>query len=170
MHVSKQHLLFPDMEVHVTARISPPSKELGEDGPTTPPKSYGMRKRASTSFFTLNGEGGGGEQGNSCQMPHHSERLTADEVEPWQRFPFIERGYRRAGLTAGQSILSLFGPTLHNETLNAWTMILSVVAGIGLFFYYFVLDPTAPSWDSWDATPFYALLLGQVAHAPAAIG
>jgi hypothetical protein len=50
--------------------------------------------------------------------------LTADAVEPWQRFPYLTRGYRRGGnyVSCACSL-----PRLHNETFNAWTMVIRCV-------------------------------------------
>jgi predicted membrane channel-forming protein YqfA (hemolysin III family) len=56
--------------------------------------------------------------------------LRADEAAPWQRLPFITRGYRQGGGGHRSALLSQF--RLHNETLNAWTVLLTLAVGTGL--------------------------------------
>lgn len=85
--------------------------------------------------------------------------LTADQVEPWQRFPHLNYGYRKGG-----NYLSCLGSlfALHNETFNAWTVILSVIAGNVLF-----LDTVSRLRCSWlDFSPFLIAYLGQALHGP----
>ena len=49
-------------------------------------------------------------------------------------------------------------------------MVASVVAGVFMFTRCYLLNPDAPRLGSWDSSPFLAMLFGQLAHAPAAIG
>lgn len=49
-------------------------------------------------------------------------------------------------------------------------MVASVVAGTLMFTRCYALNPAAPRLWTWDSTPFLAMLFGQLAHAPAAIG
>ncbi|KAG2500355.1 hypothetical protein HYH03_001929 [Edaphochlamys debaryana] len=89
--------------------------------------------------------------------------LTAEQVEPWQRFPYLNYGYRRGG-TYLQCLLSLF--SLHNETVNAWTTLLSVVMGVVLFF-----DTVSSLRCSWiDFSPFLLAWAGQTLHGPLSVG
>lgn len=95
--------------------------------------------------------------------------LRADEVEPWQRFPYLLRGYR-AGGTVRSCMMSAFAR--HNETLNVWTMVLSLLAGIVLCAWSLATAvATVPGGiASWaDVTPYAALLLGQALHTPASV-
>ncbi|GFR41577.1 hypothetical protein Agub_g2298, partial [Astrephomene gubernaculifera] len=89
--------------------------------------------------------------------------LTSDQVEPWQRFPYLKYGYRRGG-SYTQCLLSLF--SLHNETVNAWTTLLSVIMGFVLF-----LDTVSHLRCSWlDFSPFLAAWIGQTLHGPLSCG
>eukprot|EP00198_Chlamydomonas_reinhardtii_P009388 XP_001698725.1 predicted protein [Chlamydomonas reinhardtii] len=89
--------------------------------------------------------------------------LRAEEVEAWQRFPFLRHGYRRGG-SYWECLMSLF--TLHNETVNAWTTFLSILMGLLLF------ASTASSLScSWlDFSPFFAAWIGQTLHGPLSCG
>ena len=170
-----------DMEVHMTLRgvsckgeIAKPATSQGDtpsdtaDAPRTPLNTSWLRKRASVeklygyNELTLEQEGA-----KNVDRPKHAVRLTASEAEEWQRFPFLELGYRRAGLTYLESIRSMFG-SLHNETMNVWTMVASVIIGASLFSMHVLLDPDGPR--GWDASPSWAMLVAQMTHAPAAIG
>lgn len=91
--------------------------------------------------------------------------LRADQVEPWQRFPYLETGYRKHGSHWECAKSMLFGP-LHNETVNAWTMVLSLALGTWMFVG--ALTRAAPS--GWDATPFWVLYLAQLLHCPVSVG
>ncbi len=96
-------------------------------------------------------------------VPHP---LTVNaQVEPWQRFPYLETGYRKHGSHWECAMSMFFGP-LHNETVNAWTMAISLALGTWMFVG--ALSRTAPS--GWDATPFWVLYLAQLLHCPVSIG
>ena len=166
-----------DMEVHLSVSkidaIKPTtsqesfSSQDSVDTPSTPLNTTWLRKRYSAGRFSGYSESTVENCAKNIHVPKHVIRQTASEAEEWQRFPHIERGYRKAGLTYVESILSMFG-SLHNETLNVWTMVAAVFAGAWLFSRYFWFDPGAPK--GWDASPFWALLIAQMSHAPAAIG
>lgn len=103
------------------------------------------------------------EQSQSAYQPLKIG-LSVDEVEPWQRFPYLVRGYRKGG-TYWCCLKSLF--KLHNETYNAWTMILSLAVGVSLFIYCATeLQPATVL----DFLPFTALLVAQVLHTPCSVG
>jgi adiponectin receptor len=85
--------------------------------------------------------------------------LTAHEAEPWQRFPYITRGYRSAGGSRRACLASML--RLHNETVNAWTMVASLLVG------------TVGFWAAAGvprSSPFVAMYAAQAVHALASIG
>jgi hypothetical protein len=89
--------------------------------------------------------------------------LSADGVEPWQRFPYLLHGYRQGGSHL-ECLLSLF--SLHNETVNAWTTFFSVVMGLVLF-----ADTVSNLRCSWlDFSPFAIAWIGQTLHGPLSCG
>lgn len=55
---------------------------------------------------------------------------------------------------------------MHNESLNAWTMVISLVAGMLLCFQN--LQSSKPLF--MDSLPFYAMLIGQALHTPVSVG
>ncbi|KXZ45442.1 hypothetical protein GPECTOR_54g182 [Gonium pectorale] len=75
----------------------------------------------------------------------------------------MQYGYRRGG-THLECLLSLF--SLHNETVNAWTTLLSVIMGMVLFF-----DTVSNLRCTWlDFSPFLVAWLGQSLHGPLSCG
>ncbi|GLI63258.1 hypothetical protein VaNZ11_006161 [Volvox africanus] len=89
--------------------------------------------------------------------------LASEEVEPWQRFPFLKYGYRRGG-SYYECLMSLF--SLHNETVNVWTTLLSVFVGLVLF-----ADTVSNLRCSWlDFSPFMVAWIGQTLHSPLSCG
>ena len=120
--------------VHRRAQQQPTSKEpLQATDPGTPIKSssYQHLRHASSSVDSLSSTGDEAESAvhsgpptPAPVLPAHSRpsllrtRLTAEQAEAWQRFPYLERGYRPAGLSHAECVWSLFDPKLHNETFN----------------------------------------------------
>lgn len=88
--------------------------------------------------------------------------LTDAQVEPWQRFPYLVKGYRSGGDHV-DCVLSW--AQLHNETANIWIMLLSVGVGLAVFTKSVAGVPLGLAF-----TPFAAAFIGQMAHAPASIG
>lgn len=103
----------------------------------------------------------------TSQVPPVSDLLTWHEAEPFQRFPHLMTGYRRAGTSHRECIASMFSTTLHNETINAWSMVAAMVAGAVLMVRS--LAQAQPS-NTWDASPFWVLFLSQLVHFPASVG
>ncbi|PNH01757.1 Adiponectin receptor protein 2 [Tetrabaena socialis] len=88
--------------------------------------------------------------------------LLVHEVPEWLRFPFILGGYRMGGdySTCARSLFHL-----HNETLNAWTMLLgSVLSTASLIFVLAGYHPRGI-----DALPFILFWTSFVTHAPFSI-
>lgn len=79
------------------------------------------------------------------------------------RSPFIHSGYRYGG-TYTQCILSLF--VLHNETINAWTMIAASMISITSFMYVWIY--VRP--QSQHITPFIMLTTSPLIHLPFTVG
>lgn len=101
----------------------------------------------------------------STQATRLAIGLTDKQVDPHQRFPYIRYGYRKASgsTTAWQLWRSAF--RLHNELLNAWTMVASLVAGFMLCIYCV----QASGARQTNLLPFFFLLLGQLLHTPASV-
>lgn len=98
------------------------------------------------------------------QRPPLQTGLSYEEVEAWQRFPYLMTGYRRAGMGYWQCMASMFA--LHNEFFNAWSMVASTVAGALLLWYTLVLAKPI----GWDCSPFWVHFVAPVAHFPASLG
>ena len=132
-----------DMVVRLSGAVhrraqQPASKEpLQATDPGTPIRSssYQHLRHASSSVDSLSSAGDEEEESAvhsgpptpAPVLPAHSRpsllrtRLTAEQAEAWQRFPYLERGYRPAGLSHAECVWSLFDPKLHNETFNVGT-------------------------------------------------
>ena len=101
--------------------------------------------------------------------------LNASRVPPWLRFPYIESGYRLGG-TYSDGILSLF--KIHNEWLNAWTMIAANVISTVLFLLHVknTIDPLneieqCPNVSIISAIgPFAVLWISALIHLPFSLG
>ena len=70
-------------------------------------------------------------------------RACEGEAEPWQVFPHILGGYRETGRPLRMYLESLF--RWHNETLNAWTMLGSLAAGLAMY----VRSPRGEGAQRW---------------------
>jgi adiponectin receptor len=58
--------------------------------------------------------------------------------------------------------------TIHNESFNAWSMVASLMTSFYLFWR--VMDRCGDVMSMWDASPFYAIMLGQIIHVPLSFG
>lgn len=90
-------------------------------------------------------------------------QLRAEQVPRWLRFESLQTGYRYGG-TYKQCLLSLF--VLHNECLNAWTMIAASVFSTCAFVYAIVgLRVTG-----LHVLPFLFFYLSALLHLPFSVG
>jgi predicted membrane channel-forming protein YqfA (hemolysin III family) len=90
--------------------------------------------------------------------------LTRNEVPIFLKEKYIYTGYRLNG-DYYQCLLSLF--KLHNETLNAWTMIIgSIISSYYLYYYMNILKFNC----FLDKIPFYYLWLSSILHMPLSVG
>lgn len=86
-----------------------------------------------------------------------------DQVPEWLTFPFIEKGYRYQNDASYQTLYkSLF--TLHNESVNIWTMIIANIISINLLAY----SISTTHHSHWHA--FIALYLCSFIHLPFTVG
>lgn len=81
-----------------------------------------------------------------------------NEVPSWLRFPNIIFGYRYGG-NKQSCLQSLF--MWHNETVNAWTMILLNILSLYCFYKNCFRN---------DLTPYIALSLSTILHLPFSLG
>lgn len=89
---------------------------------------------------------------------------TSEEVDEWQRFPYLNSGYRKCGSYSVKSCLaSMFH--LHNETVNIWTMIVSSL--LGTFGFVMCMVFLAPR--GVDASPFAVMWVAQMLHSVASV-
>ena len=85
-------------------------------------------------------------------------------VPDWLKIPFIEHGYEYICFKP----YSLLAPwyTLHNETMNAYTMVFALFLGFYNMMHYITkYDIT----DTYYIIPFIAYFMGQFIHHPASI-
>lgn len=86
--------------------------------------------------------------------------LTDAKVPLWLRFPYITTGYRLGG-TYTDAVLGLF--RWHNEFINAWTMVISLLVGTCLMLHTILTGPphiVGPTLSMW---------IGQALHHPFSI-
>lgn len=100
---------------------------------------------------------------NASPVTSMRRGLTDGEVPEWLRFPHLTTGYRYGG-THAQALGSLF--FLHNETLNAWTMVAASVFSIAANAWALAHERPSPR----DAAAFVALCLSALVHLPFAVG
>jgi adiponectin receptor len=84
--------------------------------------------------------------------------VKSEDAPAYMRHPYIMKGYRVGG-DHWRCLQSLF--ELHNETLNAWTMVISSAASCVLLAYVLKTLP----WG-WDILPFAVLTFSAVIHMP----
>jgi len=84
----------------------------------------------------------------------------SSEVPEWLRFAFLQTGYRRGG-GIQSNLLTLF--SWHNQTVNAWTMILVSVFSISAFSFLVVSR-------GCDILPFACLTIAAIIHIPFTLG
>lgn len=82
-------------------------------------------------------------------------------IQEWMKFPHIEKGYRTGVTNYKHALFSLF--SIHNESVNAWTMITSNFIACGLFFY-------TVKYINTDLTPFIIFFLASCIHLPFSVG
>lgn len=90
--------------------------------------------------------------------------LTKNEVPLYLKEKNIYTGYRLNG-DYYTCLLSLF--KIHNETLNAWTMIIGSIISSYYLYYYMNLFQFSCNLDK---IPFYCLWLSSILHMPLSVG
>lgn len=89
--------------------------------------------------------------------------LNDTEIPYWLRFPYLKTGYRWGGCykSCCASLLKM-----HNETLNAWTMIASnCFSLLALLYVYNFVKPMG-----WAMIPFVTLGISAFIHLPFSLG
>ena len=90
--------------------------------------------------------------------------LTKNEIPLFLKEEYIYTGYRLNG-NYYTCLLSLF--KIHNETMNAWTMIIgSIISSYYLYYYLNLFQFT----NFLDKMPFYCLWLSSILHMPLSVG
>lgn len=88
--------------------------------------------------------------------------LKANDVPHCMRWDYIETGYRLGG-DYKQCLASLF--KWHNQTLNAWTMIITSIVLMSAIVWVFAKYHPTPQ----QALPFIALFVGILIHMPLSV-
>ncbi|EFJ46258.1 hypothetical protein VOLCADRAFT_105620 [Volvox carteri f. nagariensis] len=102
---------------------------------------------------------------SACNEPTSCLRchLRAEEVPEWLHFPYIISGYRLGG-TYWACACSLF--VLHNECLNAWTMILGALLSTGSMVFAFSYYSVRGN----DISAFVMYWTSLIVHLPFSVG
>lgn len=86
--------------------------------------------------------------------------MLASETPEWLQVPFITSGYVTPGKTRIQCLALLF--QLHNQTINAWSMIGAAVVSLILYLHAMNI----PSLTFNDRLVFFIFLLSCIIHTP----
>ncbi|PNH06906.1 ADIPOR-like receptor [Tetrabaena socialis] len=104
--------------------------------------------------------GTGGVPHSAPPLRYH---LQSTDVPEWLVFPYIHGGYRLGG-DYWSCVLSLF--VLHNECLNAWTLLLGgLLSTLALAFVFSTYDVRG-----LDASAFVVFWFSLIAHMPFSVG
>jgi len=88
------------------------------------------------------------------------------KIPAWMAFPYIETGDRTNVHTYKDAMKSLF--SVHNETVNAWTMIFSSVVAAALFIH--TLNVSKDINTGTNVFPYAIFFLAPLMHLPFSVG
>ena len=89
--------------------------------------------------------------------------LTDKDIPEWLRFPYLTTGYREGG-SYKSCFKSIFA--LHNESVNAWLMILASIFSISALIYIMFKN----NLTYVQQIPFYLLTASALIHLPFSVG
>ncbi len=91
--------------------------------------------------------------------------LTYKDVEPWERIPYIETGYRQC--KTYKDCIKIMFTKIHNDSFNAWSMIIFMLTSMTVT--QNILSKYS-DMSYLDASPFIVLCLSQIVHCPVSWG